>query len=115
MDKGGILMIENVGNLVCPAMFDLGENARVVIWSVTEGEDKPIKYPNMFESSDLCLISKADLLPHVPVELDKMKEYARRIKPGIPFITVSVTSGEGMEDWYQWLRDRVSEQRANTE
>ena len=113
LPTGSILMIENVGNLVCPAMFDLGENVRVVIWSVTEGEDKPIKYPNMFESSDLCLISKADLLPYVPVDLEKMKDFARRVKPGMEFITCSVTTGEGMDEWYQWLRDRKRRMQEN--
>ena len=102
--KNGILMIENVGNLVCPALFDLGESSRVVIISVTEGDDKPIKYPTMFEGSDLCIINKVDLLPYVNFEVEKARDYARRVNPNIEFIEVSATTGEGMEQWYTWLR-----------
>ena len=100
----GILMIENVGNLVCPALFDLGEKSRVVIISTTEGDDKPIKYPTMFEGSDLCIINKIDLLPYVSFNLEKAKDYARRVNPAIEFIEVSATTGEGMTPWYQWLK-----------
>jgi hydrogenase nickel incorporation protein HypB len=99
-----VLMIENVGNLVCPSLFDLGESKRVVIISTTEGEDKPIKYPNMFHSSDICLINKIDLLPYVNVDLDKLKEYALRVNPNLLFFEVSATSGTGMEAWYDWLK-----------
>jgi hydrogenase nickel incorporation protein HypB len=101
-----LVFIENVGNLVCPAMFDLGEGARVVIISVTEGEDKPIKYPDMFHSSHLCIINKIDLLPYVNFNVEKAKEYARRVSHITEFIELSATSGEGMEQWYEWLRKR---------
>jgi hydrogenase nickel incorporation protein HypB len=100
---GSILMIENVGNLVCPALFDLGESKRVVIISVTEGEDKPLKYPNMFQSAQLCLINKSDLLPYVDFDLEKLKEYALRVNHHLEFITVSAKSGEGFEEWMGWL------------
>jgi hydrogenase nickel incorporation protein HypB len=99
-----VLMIENVGNLVCPAMFDLGESARVVIISVTEGDDKPIKYPDMFHSAQLCLINKVDLLPYVSFDVEKSKAYAKQVNPSIKFIEVSATTGEGMDKWYHWLR-----------
>lgn len=102
-----ILFIENVGNLVCPAMFDLGEKERVVIISVTEGEDKPIKYPDMFHTSQLCVINKIDLLPHVPFSVEKVKEYAKQVNPNLEFIEVSCTSGEGLDKWYQWLKTKV--------
>jgi hydrogenase nickel incorporation protein HypB len=98
-----LLFIENVGNLVCPSMFDLGENQRVVIISVTEGDDKPIKYPDMFHSSQLCLINKIDLLPYVNFDVDKAKEYARRVNPDIKLLEVSATAGTGLEAWYDWL------------
>ena len=100
-----ILMIENVGNLVCPSMFDLGEKHRVVIISTTEGEDKPLKYPDMFHSSDICLINKIDLLPYLQFDMDKMKSYALQVNPKLKFFDISATTGEGMEDWYQWLRN----------
>ncbi len=104
-----LLFIENVGNLVCPAMFDLGETARVVIMSVTEGEDKPIKYPDMFHSSQLCIINKIDLLPYLDFDLEKAKAYARRVSHITEFIELSATTGEGMEAWYNWLREKRSE------
>lgn len=99
-----VLFIENVGNLVCPALFDLGEKKRVVVISVTEGEDKPLKYPTMFESSDLCIINKIDLLPYLDFEIDKVKEYAKRINHHLEFIELSVKNGEGMELWYEWIK-----------
>jgi len=101
---GSILMIENVGNLVCPSMFDLGERKRIVIISTTEGEDKPLKYPDMFLSSDICVINKIDLLPYLNFDLEKLKSYAIQVNPKLKFFEVSATSGEGMETWYQWLR-----------
>jgi hydrogenase nickel incorporation protein HypB len=101
-----LLMIENVGNLVCPAMFDLGEAAKVVIISVTEGDDKPLKYPTMFAAADLCLINKMDLLPHVEFDVDACEEAARRVNPRLEFCRVSATTGEGMEPWYAWLKGR---------
>jgi hydrogenase nickel incorporation protein HypB len=101
-----LLFIENVGNLVCPSMFDLGESKRVVIISVTEGEDKPIKYPYMFQTSNLCVINKTDLLPYLDFDLEKMKEYALQVNHHIEFIEVSVKTGEGMDKWYKWLKDQ---------
>lgn len=101
---GSLLMIENVGNLICPALFDLGESKRVVIISVTEGEDKPLKYPNMFQSSHLCLINKSDLLPYVDFDLEKFREYALRVNHHLEFITVSAKTGEGFGEWLEWLK-----------
>lgn len=105
-EEGALLFIENVGNLVCPALFDLGEGARVVIVSVTEGDDKPIKYPDMFHTSNLCIINKIDLLPYVQFDVEKAKEYALRVNRHLEFIELSATSGEGMEKWYEWLRGK---------
>ncbi len=102
-----ILVIENVGNLVCPSMFDLGETKRVVVISVTEGEDKPIKYPNMFHSSDICIINKIDLLPYVDFDVEKAKEYALQVNHHLKFFELSVKSGEGMDTWYDWLRKHL--------
>lgn len=99
-----ILMIENVGNLVCPALFDLGENYRAVIISVTEGEDKPLKYPYMFQSSNLCIINKIDLLPYVEFDMEKTREYALRVNHHLQFIELSAKTGEGMDKWYKWLK-----------
>jgi len=101
-----IVMIENVGNLVCPSAFDLGENARVVIVSTTEGDDKPIKYPDMFAGSHVCIINKIDLLPYVNFDVEKAKEYALRVNPNLIFFEVSATTGEGMKQWYEWLLSR---------
>lgn len=102
-----ILFIENVGNLVCPAMFDLGENKRVVIISVTEGDDKPLKYPYMFDSSDICIINKIDLLPYVNFSVEKAKEYAVRINHHLKFFELSATTGEGMDAWLDWLKSQI--------
>jgi hydrogenase nickel incorporation protein HypB len=107
LKENQVLFIENVGNLVCPAMFDLGEKERVVIISVTEGDDKPLKYPDMFHTSTLCIINKIDLLPYVPFSMDKVKENARKINPKLEFRELSCTSGEGLESWYSWLRSKV--------
>lgn len=107
--ENSVLFIENVGNLVCPSLFDLGESARVVIISVTEGDDKPIKYPDMFHSSHLCIINKIDLLPYVQFDVEKAKDYARRVNHHLEFIELSATSGEGMEAWYEWLRKKRGE------
>jgi hydrogenase nickel incorporation protein HypB len=101
-----VLMIENVGNLVCPALFDLGEAAKVVIISVTEGDDKPLKYPTMFAAGNLCLINKIDLLPYVQFDLEKCRKAALSVNPGLEFREVSASTGEGMDSWYQWLRQR---------
>ena len=104
-DPGSIVMIENVGNLVCPALFDLGEAAKVAILSVTEGEDKPIKYPHMFQASQLMLLNKTDLLPHLDFDVEKCLEYARQVNPDIEVIQLSAKSGEGMDVWYDWLEN----------
>ncbi|QEQ97186.1 hydrogenase nickel incorporation protein HypB [Neptunomonas concharum] len=101
--KSGILFIENVGNLVCPAAFDLGEAHKVAILSVTEGEDKPIKYPDMFHAADVMLLNKTDLLPYLDFDVDKCIEYARRVNPDIQVIQLSARSGEGMSQWLDWL------------
>lgn len=103
-DNDGVLFIENVGNLVCPAAFDLGEAHKVAILSVTEGEDKPIKYPDMFHAADLMILNKIDLLPYLQFDVDACIEYARRVNPSIKVLKVSATTGEGMESWYQWLK-----------
>jgi hydrogenase nickel incorporation protein HypB len=105
MKDNSILMIENVGNLVCPSLFDLGENKRVVIISTTEGDDKPIKYPDMFASSHICIINKIDLLPYVNFNVEKAKDFAKKVNPNLLFFEVSATKGDGMETWYQWLRE----------
>ena len=102
--EGSLMMIENVGNLVCPSMFDLGENLRVVIISITEGEDKPIKYPDMFYGSQVCIINKIDLLPYLKMDIEKLKDYAKKVNPNLEFFEVSATSGEGMESWYNFLK-----------
>ena len=104
-----LLMIENVGNLVCPAMFDLGEAAKVVIVSVTEGDDKPLKYPTMFAAADLCLINKVDLLPYVDFDMDKCEQAARSVNPRLEIRRVSAKTGEGLDQWYAWLRSRWKE------
>ncbi|GAB4364785.1 MAG: hydrogenase nickel incorporation protein HypB [Methylohalobius crimeensis] len=101
---GAAVMIENVGNLVCPAGFDLGEDGKVVVLSVTEGEDKPLKYPHMFHAARLMVLSKIDLLPHVDFDVQRCIAYARRINPDIEVVQVSAKTGEGLEDWYRWLR-----------
>jgi hydrogenase nickel incorporation protein HypB len=105
--NNSVLFIENVGNLVCPAMFDLGEKERVVIISVTEGDDKPLKYPDMFHSSTLCIINKIDLLPYVPFDINKVKANAKKVNHNLEIIEVSCTSGEGLEKWYNWLKSKV--------
>ncbi|MBW4616043.1 MAG: hydrogenase nickel incorporation protein HypB [Desmonostoc vinosum HA7617-LM4] len=103
-----VVMIENVGNLVCPALFDLGEQAKVVILSVTEGEDKPIKYPHMFRASDIMIITKIDLLPYVQFDVQKCIEYAQQVNPQIQIFQVSATQGTGLDSWYKWLTEKVA-------
>jgi hydrogenase nickel incorporation protein HypB len=98
-----LVIIENVGNLVCPSLFDLGESKRIVIMSTTEGEDKPVKYPTIFERADICIINKIDLLPYLNYDLEKAKNYALRVNHHLQFIEVSATTGEGMEKWYELL------------
>lgn len=104
-----VVMIENVGNLVCPALFDLGERAKVVILSVTEGEDKPIKYPHMFRASEIMILTKIDLLPYVPFDVEQCIQYARQVNPRIRVFQVSAKTGEGLEPWYGWLRAMQSQ------
>jgi hydrogenase nickel incorporation protein HypB len=106
-NQNSVLFIENVGNLVCPAMFDLGEKERVVIISVTEGDDKPLKYPDMFFTSSLCIINKTDLLPYVPFDMEKIKANARKVNPTLEIIEVSCTNGKGLDQWYSWLKTKV--------
>lgn len=101
---GSVVMIENVGNLVCPALFDLGEWSKVVIASVTEGDDKPIKYPHMFRASDLMVLNKMDLLPYVDFDVDRSIALARQVNPRIAVLRASATRGEGLGEWYDWLR-----------
>jgi len=107
-----LLLIENVGNLVCPAAFDLGEAHKVAILSVTEGEDKPLKYPDMFRAASLLLINKIDLLPYVSFKLDLAIEHARRVNPALQVISVSATSGEGFAEWLAWLAAGCAGQQA---
>ena len=102
-----VVLIENVGNLVCPALFDLGEQARVVITSVTEGAEKPRKYPQMFRAADLVLLNKIDLLPYVDFDVAAFLEGARRANPGVEVLQLSATTGDGIGDWYGWLRARL--------
>lgn len=104
LPEGALLFIENVGNLVCPAAFDLGEDTKVAILSVTEGEDKPLKYPDMFAAAGLAILNKVDLAPHCDVDLDLYEANIRRVNPGIEVIRLSARTGEGMQAWIDWLR-----------
>ncbi|MCC7310518.1 MAG: hydrogenase nickel incorporation protein HypB [Sulfuritalea sp.] len=119
LPEDSLLMVENVGNLVCPAAFDLGEAHKVVILSVTEGEDKPIKYPDMFRAATLMLLNKCDLLPYLSFKVDAAIEFARRVNPGIEVIQVSATTGQGMDEWLKWLevgaRDTVTKKLATVD
>lgn len=107
LNVGSILFIENVGNLVCPALFDLGEQAKVAILSVTEGEDKPLKYPHMFRAAQLMLLNKIDLLPYLQFDVERCLEAALQVNPELEILQVSATTGAGMEQWYDWLRQRL--------
>jgi hydrogenase nickel incorporation protein HypB len=107
LDNIDLLFIENVGNLVCPSSFDLGEHHKVVVLSVTEGEDKPLKYPHMFHAADVMLLNKTDLLPHLDFDVAKCLEMARRVNPGITIFEVSARTGAGMAEWYGWLGERI--------
>jgi len=102
-----VVMIENVGNLVCPALFDLGEHCKVAILSVTEGEDKPLKYPHMFRAAEVMILNKIDLLPYLKFDIDACIEYAKTVNPNIKIFQLSATSGEGMSAWYDWLKQQV--------
>ena len=106
VDALDILFIENVGNLVCPAAFDLGEAHKVAVLSVTEGEDKPLKYPQMFHAASVMLLNKIDLLPYLDFDVEKCLEMARRVSPGIRIFQLSARTGEGMADWYEWLKQK---------
>jgi hydrogenase nickel incorporation protein HypB len=103
-----VVLIENVGNLVCPALFDLGERAKVVIVCVTEGDDKPLKYPHMFRASALLLLNKIDLLPYVLFDVERCLAHARQVNPRITALQVSATRGDGLAAWYGWLREQVA-------
>jgi len=105
LPEGGLLLIENVGNLVCPAEFDLGEAHKVVILSVTEGEDKPLKYPDMFAAAHLMLLNKVDLLPHLSFDLERCLACARQVNPGLRIIQTSATTGQGLEEWIAWIEE----------
>jgi hydrogenase nickel incorporation protein HypB len=102
-----VLFIENVGNLVCPASWDLGETAKVVVFSVTEGEDKPVKYPKMFQESRYAVLNKIDLLPYVPFDVQKARDYAMQVNSNLRLFQTSALTGEGMDDWYEFLLDIV--------
>jgi hydrogenase nickel incorporation protein HypB len=106
-DKMDLLIVENVGNLVCPAEFKVGEDFKAMILSVTEGDDKPSKYPLMFRESKVLLINKIDLLPYVDCSLDRIKEDSLKINPDLSIFQISCKTGEGLEEWYEWLRERV--------
>jgi hydrogenase nickel incorporation protein HypB len=109
-----LLLIENVGNLVCPTSYDLGEDAKVVVLSVAEGEDKPLKYPGIFRKAELMILNKIDLLPYVPFKPELAREYARRIHPEIEIIVTSATTGAGFDQWLDWLISRVEKKQAST-
>ena len=106
LEKLDILLVENVGNLVCPSSYDLGEHAKVVVLSVTEGEDKPLKYPSIFFKSELAVINKIDLLPYVPFDISKARENILKVNPGAKIVEVSCTTGEGLDIWMNWLESR---------
>jgi hydrogenase nickel incorporation protein HypB len=112
LDGFDILLIENVGNLVCPSSYDLGEHAKVVILSVTEGEDKPLKYPSIFFKSELMVLSKIDLLPYVPFDAELAKANARSVHPGIEIVDVSSSTGSGMSEWMNWIEKKLQEVKA---
>lgn len=107
LSEADLLIIENVGNLVCPASYDLGEDKKAVIVSTTEGDDKPLKYPKMFRVADVCVINKTDLLPYVEFDVHQLKENALNINPGLMFFTVSAKTGEGVDAWVEWLKNEV--------
>jgi hydrogenase nickel incorporation protein HypB len=107
-----LLVIENVGNLVCPAEFRVGEDVRVMVSAVTEGEDKPLKYPLMFRTCDLVLVNKIDLLPHVDVSVDRLEANIQAVHPGVPMMRVSARTGEGIEEWREWLMQAAASARA---
>jgi hydrogenase nickel incorporation protein HypB len=111
LDLADLLIIENVGNLVCPAGFDLGEEMKVVVLSVTEGDDKPLKYPAMFRNSTVLVVNKVDLLPYVPCDLARLEVNALHVNPALRIFETSCTTGAGISEWCDWLRSRVAERR----
>ena len=108
-----LVFVENVGNLVCPASWDLGEVAKVVVLSVTEGEDKPLKYPKMFRMAEAAVINKIDLLPYVPFDIERAIAYAREVNPALRFFRTSAHTGAGMDEWYGYLREKIAASRAS--
>ena len=102
-----LILVENVGNLVCPAEFEVGEHAKVALLSVTEGEDKPLKYPVMFQAADCLLITKIDLAPYLDIDLDRITENVRQMNPQVTIIPLSAKTGEGLEEWFAWVSDRM--------
>ena len=112
LEELDILFIENVGNLVCPASYDLGEEAKIVVLSVTEGADKPLKYPSIFFKSELLILNKVDLLPYVPFDIEAAIENARKVHPDMQSLRLSCTSGEGLQDWLGWLKRRLESARS---
>lgn len=108
-----LILVENVGNLVCPAEFEVGEHAKVALLSITEGEDKPLKYPIMFQEADCLLITKIDLLPHLEIELERMEANVRQINPRVKIIRISAKTGQGLDQWFDWINGQVSLQALN--
>ena len=115
LDAVDLLIVENVGNLVCPAEFDIGEDARAVVLSVTEGEDKPVKYPTMFRLCDAALLNKIDLLPHLDYDKAQAIDFIHQVHPGMPIFEISARTGEGLGPWVDWLRERVVAKRGRKE
>ncbi|TYO96644.1 hydrogenase nickel incorporation protein HypB [Geothermobacter ehrlichii] len=111
LDNLDVLLIENVGNLVCPASFDLGEDSKVTVLSITEGEDKPLKYPQMFRAAAIVIVNKIDLLPHLDFDLDQCRQFIRQVNPQARIFELSCRSGAGMDAWYDWLRAQVAAKR----
>jgi hydrogenase nickel incorporation protein HypB len=113
LEATDILMIENVGNLVCPASFDLGEDLKVAVLSTTEGEDKPVKYPQMFRAAKLMIINKTDLLPYLDFDMKKCRDYALQVNPDLIILELSCRNGEGLDAWYNWLETTLNEKKNN--
>ncbi|MHB8839879.1 MAG: hydrogenase nickel incorporation protein HypB, partial [Gemmatimonadaceae bacterium] len=108
LDQTRLLIIENVGNLICPSSWDLGETVRVVLFTVTEGEDKPVKYPKMFEKADWVVLTKTDLLPYVPFDAERAVQYCLQVNPNLRFMFVSAMTGDGLSEWFEFLRRSVA-------
>jgi len=112
LDAVDLLIVENIGNLVCPAEFDIGEDARAVVLSVTEGEDKPVKYPLMFRECDVALLNKIDLLPYLNYDIDKARNYIHQVHPDMPIFDISAQTGEGLDSWIGWLKGVVEKKKS---